>query len=384
MQGLSHWKKTIHILIIAHYCASFSVRLLIALNMLSWVRPHLRREYANYKNGLLHQCPIQLANLLQVILFVLTSCCKLQHWTVHLNWITPLKSTPWRFLKSVPQGDWKFSITYLQCDFEIRFITERVSTLCSGAKWAYPLGIHTPPVLHVDVSQIFHRGCVKCKWSCPFYLVYAHFEFHLFTVWKNIRDFFELQFQIHCESYDIRWNNQLFLHYIFIECAMNSQQRVFMWHQITPILQVIILMTTMLVSSLHSMVLENTTKCYYFFYLVHTTIPNYEWQEYQHTHSVKILNTSMKWISSSPVFYSIPCFTKRKPRDVAKLCVYKCVPRCANPLYTSQGKVIIWQNIKTYLIKFVYLSNEEITITTGYLGVCYMDHILKEQREILL
>ena len=39
------WK--LYTLIAAHYCAAFSVRLPIALNMLSWVWCRLRREYAN-------------------------------------------------------------------------------------------------------------------------------------------------------------------------------------------------------------------------------------------------------------------------------------------------------------------------------------------------
>ena len=46
----------------------------------------------------------------------------------------------------------------------------------------------------------------------------------------------------------------------------------FMWCHIKPILQVIILTTATLVSSLHRAVLENTTKCHVTFYLLHTTI----------------------------------------------------------------------------------------------------------------
>ena len=38
VQGSSRWKK-LHTLIAAHDCASFSVRLLIALNTLSWMYP---------------------------------------------------------------------------------------------------------------------------------------------------------------------------------------------------------------------------------------------------------------------------------------------------------------------------------------------------------
>ena len=51
----------------------------------------------------------------------------------------------------------------------------------------------------------------------------------------------------------------------------------FMWRHIMPILQVIILATAMLVSSLQRAVLENTIKFPITFYLGHTTIPNYNW-----------------------------------------------------------------------------------------------------------
>ena len=51
----------------------------------------------------------------------------------------------------------------------------------------------------------------------------------------------------------------------------------FMWSHIKPILQVIIISITMLVSSLHGTVMENITKCSITFYLVHITIPNYNW-----------------------------------------------------------------------------------------------------------
>ena len=48
-----------------------------------------------------------------------------------------------------------------------------------------------------------------------------------------------------------------------------------MWRHIKPISQVIIYATAMLVSSSHETVFENTTKWPVTFYLVHTTIPNY-------------------------------------------------------------------------------------------------------------
>ena len=59
------------------------------------------------------------------------------------------------------------------------------------------------------------------------------------------------------------------IHYLYTE--------VFMWRHIKPNLQVIILATAMLVSFLHSAALENTTKCPRTYYLVHATIPNYNW-----------------------------------------------------------------------------------------------------------
>ena len=49
------------------------------------------------------------------------------------------------------------------------------------------------------------------------------------------------------------------------------------WHNINPILHVIILGTAMLVSFPHSLVLENTTKCPRSFHSIHTIIPNYNW-----------------------------------------------------------------------------------------------------------
>ena len=73
-------------------------------------------------------------------------------------------------------------------------------------------------------------------------------------------------------------------------------------------------------------------------YLVHTTIPNYNW--------VKRLSADVLcWNCKSfyevnqkfkrfLLFFSIPHHTKRKPRVVAKSCTYRCVPRFANPLYS--------------------------------------------------
>ena len=48
-----------------------------------------------------------------------------------------------------------------------------------------------------------------------------------------------------------------------------------MWHHIKRVLQVIRIATSLLVSSPHRTVLGKTTKCSSTFYLVHTTLPNY-------------------------------------------------------------------------------------------------------------
>ena len=101
--------------------------------------------------------------------------------------------------------------------------------------------------------------------------------------------------------------------------------------------------TAMLVSSSHGMVLQNTTKCSVSFYLVHYHIPyitlsNYNWvtriSEYILGRNCKSLH-EVKSSSVFVVFFSIPRYTKRKPRDVAKLCAYRCVPRRANSLLHS-------------------------------------------------
>ena len=48
-----------------------------------------------------------------------------------------------------------------------------------SAKWAYLLGIHTPPV--IGISQIFHRGCVEFKWNRPLSLTA-----HNWQKWKRV------------------------------------------------------------------------------------------------------------------------------------------------------------------------------------------------------
>ena len=112
------------------------------------------------------------------------------------------------------------------------------------------------------------------------------------------------------------------------------QQRVFMWCHIKPILQVIILATAMLVSSLQGAVLENTTKSVTF-YLVHTTIPNYNWVTRilantlgGNFNSFYEVNQKFKRFL---LFFSIPRHTKRKPSGGAKSSAYGCVPPHANP-----------------------------------------------------
>ena len=45
--------------------------------------------------------------------------------------------------------------------------------LYRSAKRANLLGIHTPPV--VDVSKIFHSGCVEFKWSSLMYCKSGNF-----------------------------------------------------------------------------------------------------------------------------------------------------------------------------------------------------------------
>ena len=77
----------------------------------------------------------------------------------------------------------------------------------------------------------------------------------------------------------------------------------FMRRHIRPILQVIVLMTTMLVSSLHSLVLENTTKHPRTFHLSYIIIPNYNWVTRILARTLGwIWNSVMKWIQNNSVF----------------------------------------------------------------------------------
>ena len=53
----------------------------------------------------------------------------------------------WKILEMhTTEGVWVIECAYLLCDFQIRFITEGVNISFKSAKWAYLLGIHTPPV----------------------------------------------------------------------------------------------------------------------------------------------------------------------------------------------------------------------------------------------
>lgn len=44
----------------------------------------------------------------------------------------------------------------------------------------------------------------------------------------------------------------------------------------------------------------------------------------------------------------------------------------------------VWKIIEVYLLKLVDLSDKEISIATGNLGVCNMDHILMEDNVIFI
>ena len=113
---------------------------------------------------------------------------------------------------------------------------------------------------------------------------------------------------------------------------------VFMWHHdIMPILKVIILVTTMLVSSLHTMVLENTTKCPIAFHLICIIILNYNWV-------TRILAHTLRWnlkscykvlkskITTCFVVFLNTTLYKEETKEWTSICAYKCVPHHANPL----------------------------------------------------
>ena len=109
-----------------------------------------------------------------------------------------------------------------------------------------------------------------------------------------------------------------------------------MWPHIKPILLVIILATTMLISFKHGSVLENTTKCLKPFNLIHTTIPNYNWVTRILAHTLDfILSPAKNYIKSNSMFC---CFSlyhmlqKKKSRSGAKSCAYRCIPSRAHPL----------------------------------------------------
>ena len=95
-----------------------------------------------------------------------------------------------------------------------------------------------------------------------------------------------------------------------------------------------------------SLALENTTKCPATFHIVHFIIPNYNWvtRILVHTSQVKfkiLLWSEPKIIACFAVFLHT-ALCKRKPRSGAKSCVYKCVPRRANPLFLPKEALTIY------------------------------------------
>ena len=108
-----------------------------------------------------------------------------------------------------------------------------------------------------------------------------------------------------------------------------------MWRHIKPILKVIILATAMLVSSLHSRVLENTTKCYVTFYLVHTTIQNYNWIDKNISTHTWMQYQILPWSKSKFkcfLFFLYTTLYKIETKRCGKLYMYRCVLHHANPL----------------------------------------------------
>ena len=120
----------------------------------------------------------------------------------------------------------------------------------------------------------------------------------------------------------------------------------FAWYDITwkirrnvkQILQVIMLATAMLASSSRGTVLERTTNCPLLIQFIQYYQITTDWKEYQHTHTrlkfqiLKIGTSEVQVFVVVVVFvFSIPCRTKRKPRDDAKSSSHRCAPRRAKP-----------------------------------------------------
>ena len=137
-----------------------------------------------------------------------------------------------------------------------------------------------------------------------------------------------------------------------------------MWRHIKPILQVIILATAMLVSSLHRVVLENTTKCPLTFYLVHTTIPNYIWVLRILAHMLTEVNEANLKFKHSLLFffYTAPCKNETKQRG--KIVRVGCIPRCANPRYWHHDITLVRMDLNdTFQAQKVYKKTPSVMIT---------------------
>ena len=137
-----------------------------------------------------------------------------------------------------------------------------------------------------------------------------------------------------------------------------------MWRHIKQILQVIILATAMLVSCSHRTVLGKATKCSITFYLVHTTLSNYNWvtRISAHTHWVEISNPLYKVNQRFKCFFFHTMLCKRKPRDLEKSCTCKCVLRRTNALYEFKSipSLMVFSSIMR-IIEFFFFYMQAIT-----------------------
>ena len=107
-------------------------------------------------------------------------------------------------------------------------------------------------------------------------------------------------------------------------------------------------------------------KCPRTFYLVLTTIPNYNWVTRISAHTFCWNFNSFHEVKFKCVLliFSIPHHTKRKPSGVAESCAYRCVPRRTNLLLKMSNALCVLRPECAYC----FWSHRLIHFFTGMTG----------------
>ena len=117
-----------------------------------------------------------------------------------------------------------------------------------------------------------------------------------------------------------------------------------MWCHIKQILQAIVLATAMLVSCSHVMVFGKATKCFITFYLVYTTLPNYNQRTRISAHTLGWNFNSFHGANPQVFFFFFPLPSYSAVQQETKRC-YQILCKCVRNMACKPSIVIIENHI---------------------------------------